>query len=1117
MSCEIKIGKFEITQEQKANAMAAVQGVTDFDIAVMKSYEGVKNDIPLAAWEKYLREQQEIKPKTRSITEEDLFKGQSYEDVTTLKNLLNGELMGITPEADLALGQWKKHLIDRNKQLSSAEVGRVLNSLKALVEMSKRESQLDKMRTASAKRIRKGHFESFPIFSKLLGIKSNVIKNFEGNPEDYSKAEMLEDYRAILEVLSAKGPVLEISNEQMKDITAKANAIVNAIGTAPSTIQISLLDSLEDKGVLIEKLLGMEINPQALVLRKEREIARKMKTLTAADLEALSNEEILIMIKGINSINEGLLQHEAQVPFKKVLKNRLTRLQVKTLMATEKLDWLNFWSRGYGKLFSQWNKGNMFEVLFRSRNDTYSGTIVGDKHNTLYREVYSEMAVADEQATGEKDGLFARNANVDDLIGEINRTEKIYTTSILSFMNQHESNENQYSAEELVDQFIANGIQADNINHETVALMKEIKAKYIGKDGKFDRVKLEAAVKANKGMTALLQFNADNNKDVAEKLLHTTATERGEAVPVVNNASPIQVLWDGTKAVDPTEQFARSMHPGAKSSAARGVVREGKAVPVVEFDLLSATTRTTAEIITDYYVTPTLKMAYETSQAALAQIVADGGTKLQINAAKGWAGYLKREIDGYIANHSETDPFFDKVAKQALKASYTSKLLRAEKVVSELVGNVAWWGLENPVAWIKGAGSKALHRTDLDLVFQNIGTIQQSKLGKGATWAGKGIDKTWLQNSQTKRARATKFGTAVEGGKAVGKVLGKPANGLDAVASFLLSGPDKWATRPGQIGVFETEFKKRTGMNLGTAEYDLISANDEAFMAKHGIALRESMTIADETTVRAASTSNSLASATKFKKSGNDPGLKKFYKVASGYLMSFAVNEGAAWKYYMRGIAGREEISRGKAVRGAAGVLVRMALYRPIMTGFGIFMAYLAGDDEDEDEDWKEKILDEFTRDLLGSFLTLSLQGTHGGWERQPFAMLTEYINEEYLGEILRDGEDYDRWKHGLSFLLLRQKEKYGTSFADIAFRFAGPLESIRKDWESAFKAEGNDEELFDELTVEMILIVAAYTGHLPAYRDIVNYRKKDKYNNTPSKKGSRKREKRTSSKRKRE
>ena len=1127
MACTINIGKFTVDEANVQSALDSVKGVTDFDTAVVRSYTFVKDELPLGVWEKHLNKVWNEIPKSRKIKEED-FSNFVTEEVTELKDLLNmeGEVfttargeaeVSLTPQAQQAIATWKKHLINRGEKLSLDEVRRVLRSLSAVVKVGKRDSQLPKLQAAAKRAVKKklaSSLDAQQVFKKLLGIDIQYLRNLELTG-DYTNAQMMEDYRNILETLSKREAVLTLEEGELVGLIAKANKILNTLGTVPPKVTGIKPDDPVERETLLYQFSKTDVDFSKLPIREERDKAKLIAELKPEDLEVLDNKEIASLIKGIESINKGLYQgHSTTKILDKIKEDQNQKLLQKTFEQTEKTDIVN----GLRRLTNEINRliegstKSSFYYGFRKAADTYAGMNIGDKNGVLFKKFLSRFANQEQKVASEKKGLFERHDQVSSKVGEKGRAEKIYSASILLFHEQFVSNEGQWSAVQLIDSYIKNGRNSDIVTDQDVKLLEKLRDKYV-KDGELDVEKLKKDVLGNEKSKVVYDYVRDNSAKSVEKLHVTTATERGEAVPILVNHAPFSVLWTPKAGqVDPAQEFAKSVHPSSKSSAARErlEMEQGKVAPVVDFDLLGVSTRRTGEIITDYYMGPIMKELWNSANKTLENLIEKKASELTIDAARGWKQYVHQEIDSFVANNAENYNLLDEAIKTATKSVYVSKLFRIDRIFSEIVGAGAWWGINEPAAWAKGSKSDALWRKDLALILNNIGSIQQTKLTRTGVWDAKTVDPTWTQDTSRSRNRAkTKTEKLAASAYAAAGPLRWIGNIAGTIGDLGLSGPDKVMTRPGYLGILEREFKKLTGIQLTAKEYDLIAANDEAFMDTHKESLKAAAAIADGITVSASSTGSSVATISRFKRNAKDPGFIKFARAASGYLMNFSVNEGAGWNYYVRGLLGREEISRKDAVHGMAATLVRMAAYRPMMTAFAIMLATIGlGDDGEDEKEWSD-VLNEFVRDFLGSLLTLTIQGQQGGWERQGVALLVEDINRKHLGW-LRDYEDYNSWDHSLMFSLIRDRDFNGrTSLTDILVRFIGapgaPIADASKVWKSFNNKYDNTDEVWDHFAEELILFLSSYTGMNPFYRDIINRRRKQRWEEAKKRKKKKK------------
>ena len=1100
-SCDINLGRHKASAESLAKAEEAARGISDFEVAVIKGYEHLQNEVPLGAWKTYLKQQREQATKTRRVTEEDVFGNlDRNDDGIELMNILN--LTGrefttsrgktetdLSYEAVKAIGIWKRHLIERGAPLSDSEVKNTLNALRAVVKQGKRKAKWESKRISAKKVIRKKLWqdkELFTVLDKLFNISTKFIRDYAGD----NQADVESRYNQILDRITRREAILDISKDEIRQLKEDAEFVLQELGTIPEDVA---LITEEDKTAALMEFKNLVSDPDAFSKdqRMQRDIANELNTLTEEDLEVLDAAEIVYLVKGIKAMNNGM---DPQLPVMKALRKvkqaRVSKKITKSFRNTEGLSLLaNAWSRGYGKLaeiFGDGNK-NMFEYLFRSRSIVYAGDIIGDAGNVLYKEAGYELTKATERATIENEGLLNRADEVSDLLGVGNkRVEKIYTTAILSFVEQAESNVDQWTAEELIDSYIENGKKTKSINDASIKMMEKLKKKYM-KDGKIDKEKLLADVEADKGMSALRQFNKDNSVQQIDKLVAVTAMRRGQAVPIISNHSPYRVLWTPKKgSVDPREEFrSRMQQAGKKASATHERMdRKGlKVAPVVDFDLLTSSTNNASELITDFHITPAAQLLYNTADDAVNTLVDEGASERAIAAAKGWRGFIQAEVQSVIENNTEDWNFLDAAAASILRANYAAKLVRVDKFVSETFGNALWWGIEDPGAWARGFNGHFSKRDDKALIFYNIGTIQTTKLQQAGVFAGKEVDPTQL--GRTGRRGNTVSEYESETLKKVAQAAGKIGKVGQKISSGALSVPDRMITNPGFIGTFERSFEAETGIKLGKKEYDLIALNDEAFMNKHADAIKKAVLAADEKSVRAASTANTAAAVARFKKNPRDKALRKFYKMAAGYMMNFSINEGAAWKHYFRAAIGRGEMSRAQGAKGMVAVTLRMAAYRPMMTAVAIMLAKLGWGDEDDAEKGLDDVLKELVRDIYGSLLTNTLQGTQGGWIRQISALFVEYFNKKQYGD------DYNAFEHSLMFVLIRDKNfRKNSKLADILFQLSGPAGGVLKDfdrvWQAAFDPNKNTEELFDDFMLELALLISAYTHVNPFYRDIV-------------------------------
>jgi hypothetical protein len=174
-----------------------------------------------------------------------------------------------------------------------------------------------------------------------------------------------------------------------------------------------------------------------------------------------------------------------------------------------------------------------------------------------------------------------------------------------------------------------------------------------------------------------------------------------------------------------------------------------------------------------------------------------------------------------------------------------------------------------------------------------------------------------------------------------------------------------------------------------------------------------------------------------------------------------------------------------------------MVLYQAFSHIFDSAVAALTGADIGDEELPEEDLL---ARQLVGSITSMILGRNLGNFAKIVPNISLETINEKYL-EGLRKGEDYDPYKHSISFSMLSKEDlkKMQTGrvgIGDILLKsLSGPYSPLVKTLSRAAylgakttsekSKDSTKQKAIEELTTRIVIEMMGNVGMIPFYKDV--------------------------------
>jgi len=233
----------------------------------------------------------------------------------------------------------------------------------------------------------------------------------------------------------------------------------------------------------------------------------------------------------------------------------------------------------------------------------------------------------------------------------------------------------------------------------------------------------------------------------------------------------------------------------------------------------------------------------------------------------------------------------------------------------------------------------------------------------------------------------------------------------------------------------------------------------------------------------------------------NDSTTLKIVKEINGFMTNFVIYEYTTARSAISALINSGEISRKKGAALLLGTTTRMSLYMVLYQAFShIFDSAVAAltDADVGDEELPEEDL--LVRQLVGSITSMILGRNLGNFAKIVPNISLETINEKYL-EDLRKGEDYDPYKHSISFSMLSKEDlkKIQTGRAgigDILLKsLSGPYSPVVKTLIRAVdlgakatsekSKDSTKQKAIEELTTRIVIEMMGNVGMIPFYKDV--------------------------------
>tara|TARA_R110000737_G_scaffold33050_2_gene51436 strand:- start:8715 stop:19196 length:10482 start_codon:yes stop_codon:yes gene_type:complete len=852
-----------------------------------------------------------------------------------------------------------------------------------------------------------------------------------------------------------------------------------------------------------------------------KKLAEFLNSLTSSDLESLIKEKkdgskdysMLEKLKEIKSnITNGYVPSLAN-SIRNTVKSKRSEAKIKSVIKkTRKNNVLIGFSRvyGYAKGVITGRRG-ITESIRGSMTTSIDDVLGNFNSKTIYDNVIQPLA----QSYSEYQSDMSKNvdAKLDAAEALLYKTkvptiqrlnndvqESRYKVQAYRLQREFESNPDSKQvapAVEFIDATIK-AIELDEsgsrLNQRDIKILKKIKKEF-SEDGQISMSNIYDSLSKNEKKALKL---IDEAADMEAKALWTATVIRGVGMKPINNyvhhkvitkdstANSDKVLTDSGKMLNPSTKAGtiRERTPGAKA---------------INFDPISSTSTGAKETLLDYHMTDAVRVV----NAAVKGVKnTDGLTKFQQDVINAIDNVKNELLDSAFKKQFVSENSLGMGFKAAQKLGYAAALASVPRAGAELGSNLTY-AFSQPQAFLGGVknfsgismGSEGMN------AMNNLGSSETTRLYDTNVMTSKMVDSNILYNSPPKAKRTAH--SVVDKASFIYQLGPKQVKMLaTVVADKLISTPDKAISRPFWFGAFALSFKRSTGISLTSKDMkNIADGNSKYLNEEYKVEREKAAKYADQEVIKMASSNNPFNTVPKNIINPDDATYIKIYKSANSYMASFMMNEYSTARNATLSLFKKGDLSKSQAIATLAGINVRMGSYMVLYSILRSAFDGLFGFEDEEEEEISEVAL----RQAIGSPLSLIAGRGLGQIPRGVVNFGIEQINENYLEE-LRDGKEYDNFKHSISFSLFSEDDLKSKSPEENLMKlFAGPYSPLLSSTSRGGKVlarsitsttDSTKEKYKKELTERMTIEAAGNLGFLPFYKDIRRMYLKEQFKN---------------------
>jgi hypothetical protein len=911
-------------------------------------------------------------------------------------------------------------------------------------------------------------------------------------------------------VLSSAYDILK-SIEKVDDVDIESVSLTNELN---ETIE-------EDFEGYIKEIISNKIDLENVQKGDAKKLAEFLNSLTKSDLEALVKEKkdgtkdysMLEKLKELKSnMTNGYVNKLANTIRNTVEINRGKDLVRDVIKKVTKISLSVAFSRAYGKIKGVFtNKSGLTESI-RGTNSRFIDDILGNYNSsTIYDNTIGRLAKAWGQYTSDLSiNVQSKLDAAENLlyktkiptIQKLTRDVQLSKFKIQAYRLQREFQSN------LDNKSVASAI--DFINETIIAIKKnkagENSEVVMKRDiGILEQIKKEFTVDGEISMEGIYNSFSKNEKkalelideagDIESKYLWVATVIRGAGVKPINNYIHHNVLdiTDNKKITDINGAINTS-------SIEAGTVRERTpGAKAINFDPISSTLSGAKDILLDYHMTNALNVANGIISSVKKT---EGLTPIQQEAINAVENVKNELIENALINSFSSLSTGDKIIRFAVKTGYAAALASIPRAGAELGSNLTY-AFTQPQAFLGGVknfGGFAMNTVEAMNAMVALNSSETKRLYNADAMVSAMTDSSLLASRPKKSKKVPS--ALLDQAAYIAQFTGlKQLKSLtETVADKSLSTPDKIVSRPFWFGAFALQFKKETGISLTKDDMSEISNGTSKYLgSEYDSARNEAVKYADSEMTKMATSSNPFNSTLKNIVKPSDKFYTQLYKTANGYMASFMMNEYNTTRNSILSLLKSGKITKGQATATIIGIQTRVLSYMILYKLLSSMFYSLFGAEDEDHEDLEGYAL----RQMVGGPISMITGRGLGQMPRVLISLGTEKFNEKYLQD-LRDGREYDSFKHSIVFSLLSpydiEKKSPEENFIKTiagpyspAFSTLSNLVTDFKRIETSDKPETVEKYKKDLQEVASVKVLGNLSL-LPFYKDIITIIKKNKY-----------------------
>ena len=849
--------------------------------------------------------------------------------------------------------------------------------------------------------------------------------------------------------------------------------------------------------------------------KRAKEDARQVLKMTPEQMKQLDDSDLKVLEQIIENIKNGFAGKAVTDIATKL--NALDSFnKVNPLIQKFRMNkYVDAMTNMYSKLKNLRTGRGFLTERIRSLSTFFIDDVFGNRNSkTLYNNTFGKLARSLETVKSRvkrlqtKVDAAAKLLNTDGNRLGITRNalvKKKYKLRMLQLQREHESNfvdgkpnAKTPSAIDFVNKTLE-AIENDGIlNEQDAKILNELKTEF-EVDGEISLTKIENSLTA-KEKKALALYD-DVNNSLASDAEYIAANLHGVPVELYNNYSHRVVLDPKTKDQS-VQKLIDKVNNNVNSAKSNTLVERTNGAKAISFDPGYSAMRGAQETIMDYEMTQTLREVDQTLNKVKEEAkTGNKDAKAAINAIQ----KAKTELVDVILKGTYTDtPSGNLSAMNMMRLGYQATLGSVYRMGAEIIANFGIIAKNPAMAMIafKNFGTWVANPKNVTAGFDamtNLRSSQTSKLYNPDVMESKHTQMSDYGGLDSKAGAATSrlnnvFGEILKysGLKLTGRIV-------NAIASNIITFPDKAMSRPLWFGNwaqnFEAQVKELTGEDIKITKKDFqeIADGTSKYLSPEFKEARDNATaLADNEVITVATSNNAADAIIKNMRRTDDSMQMGIYRMANSFMARFSLFEFGTARNAIFALFNKGDLSKAEAAGLLAGITFRMSAY---MTAYSMLSSVLDEELFDAKDDKDEDIEDVMARQIVGAMISLLARQSLGNIPMLPINFyLEESVNRDLL-KGLRDGEEYDKYKHSIVFSQVGIEDLKKKSLEEIFVdSFSGPygpvintlsrLLKVGVSSQTAKKPETRQKAM-DEIENRLLLEVLGNLGLVPFYKDV--------------------------------